>query len=110
VAGEPEGADEVENGIAFAQSQHLECGFADGLDDNGDSSLLNAEIRHSQGDSLAMLIDAGHDEMAGASGARHIGRFDVPEEGRGTEEFPAGDEKHYTPPKEHSSRFSEGKL
>ena len=54
------------------------------------------EIGDGERDAFAVLIDAGHDEVAGAGGARHVRRMHLPEEGCRTELFSVFDEKHNT--------------
>ena len=97
VAGQAERADEVQDGIAFAERHHFGGGFADRLDDDGDGAASRVEIGYGERNALAVLVDAGHDEVPGPRRARHIRRVHVPEEGRWTELFPTSDEKHHTP-------------
>ena len=97
VAGKAEGADEVEDGVAFAEGHHLEGSLADGLNDDGDRARIVVEIGDGERDAFAAFVDAGHHEVAGTRGVRHVGREDVPKEGDRTELLPMLDEKHNTP-------------
>ena len=97
VAGEAEGSDEVEDGVALAEAHHLIGGFSNGLDDDGDGAGVDVEIGDGERNAFAMLVDTSHDEVTGTSGTRHVGRLDVPKKGRRTELFPTSDEKHNTP-------------
>ena len=59
--------------------------------------LVRVEIGDGQRDSFATLVDASHDEVSGTRRTRHVGRFNVPEEGRRTKLLSTSDEKHHTP-------------
>src|ERR1035441_5041985 len=65
VARQAERADEIEDGIALAQGQHFERGFAHRLDDYGDRAVGHIEIGHGQRDAFPMLVDASHHKVSG---------------------------------------------
>jgi hypothetical protein len=73
-------------------------GFADGLNDYGDGAALHVEIGDREGDTLAVFIDARHDEVAGAGGTGHVGRAYFPKKCRGTELLSADDWVHPADP------------
>ena len=73
---EAQGTDKIEEGVSLLQFLHLKSRFSNGLDDNGDGSLLGIEIGDGERDTLAGFIDTDHDEMAGLRGPGHVGRFD----------------------------------
>ncbi len=98
VAGQSERADEVQNRVALAQRHHLEGGLADRLDDHRDGAARGVEVRYRQWDTLTVLVDAGHDEMAWPRRPRHVGSRYFPQKCRWAELFPMGDDKHYTSP------------
>jgi hypothetical protein len=67
------------------------------LDDDGDGTGGAVEISDGKWNAFTVLVDAGHNEMAGSGSAGHVRRVDLPKEGRRTELLPAIDEKHSTP-------------
>jgi hypothetical protein len=78
VAGQPQGADEIEQVIALRQAQHLEGGLAHRLNDHRDRAARGIEIGDREGNALAVLVDARHDEMSWAGGASHVRRAYFP--------------------------------
>jgi hypothetical protein len=52
------------------------------------------EIGDGEGDALAVFIDAGHDEMAGARGASHVRRAYFPKKCCGAELLSADNRVH----------------
>ena len=86
--GRPSGPMKSRMVVALAETEHLPSGFAYCLDDHGDGAALDVEIRNGERDALAPLIDAGHDEVPGLGGARHIRRLNLPQECTGAELLP----------------------
>ncbi len=98
VARQAEWADEVEQVVALGEAHHLVGGFADRLDDDRDRAAGGIEIGDREGDALAVLVDAGHDEMAGARGACYIGRTYFPQKCCGAELLSADNRIHPVDP------------
>jgi hypothetical protein len=99
VAGQPQGPDEIEEEIALPQAHHLKRGLPHGLDDHCDSTPACVEIRHSEWDALAVLVNPSHHEVSGPRRPRHIRSIHVPKKCRWTKLTSRSDEKHYTPKK-----------
>ncbi len=98
LAGQPERPDEIQNRVSLAQRHHLKGGLADRLDDHRDGAARGIEVRYRQWDTLTVLVDAGHDEVARPRRPRHVGGRYFPQKCRWAELFPMGDDKHYTSP------------
>ena len=96
--GRPERADEIQEVVALGEAHHLVGGLADRLDYHRDRAARGIEIGDGEGDALAVLVDAGHDEMAGTRGASHIGRAYFPKKRRGAELLSADDRVHPADP------------
>jgi len=73
LAGQPERPDEIQNRVSLAQRHHLKGGLADRLDDHRDGAARGIEVRYRQWDTLTVLVDAGHDEVARPRRPRHVG-------------------------------------
>ena len=92
---EAERADEVREGVAaLVVISHLERRLAERLDDERDRALVPVVVGDRERDALAAFMQAQHDEVPGRGGLRHVGRLDLPQEGRVGEGFPANDGVH----------------
>jgi hypothetical protein len=80
-------------------------GLADRLDHDGDGARLAIEIGNGERNAFAVLVDAGHDEVAGPGSACHVGCENVPKEGGWSELLPALDEKHNTPWNDQDTKY-----
>ena len=79
VAGHAERPHEIEERVAFLVGpHHLARRLADRLNDDRHRSPVAVVVGHRQGDALAPLAEAQHDEMPWLGGTGHVGRVHVP--------------------------------